>query len=118
MNPQQTQQSNPQPTESQTAPDPSKAATQSAASLSFATHLMGQMMQHQNPSQASQEPQSEPEQSQEPKEDTEKADLAKEFTSFKDEVEGMIKSQIGDLKREIQTALTEDESEKPNEPSV
>lgn len=84
--------------------------SQAAASLSFATHLQGQLMAHQSPpvvpQEATQRAQNAPGQEMEPKD--EETDMTKEFSSFKEEIQGMIKSEIGDLKREIEMALAED----------
>jgi hypothetical protein len=93
--------------------DPTQKANSAAASLAFATHLQTQMLQHQAPQTTPQTPETAPKTEDKPKveEDTTKPDLAKELSSFKIEIEGMIKSQIGDLKREIQTALNENPDE-------
>lgn len=120
MNPQQNQASSPQP---QTPPsmgqfpnthasqDPTQGANQAAASLAFATHLQTQMMQHQAPPKPSPtSPQNAPGQEQNQNTtDTKDTDISKELTDFKKEIEGMITSQIGDLKREIQTALSDEQ---------
>lgn len=104
--PQQTQAANPQ--------DPSKGASQAAANLGFINTMQEHLLQHKankNKPVASQAPQEAQGQEKEPKGDkTEQPDIAKELTAFKTEIEGLLDSKLGDLKREIETALTEEDA--------
>lgn len=113
MNPNEPQMNNPQ----QPVASVDKA-NQSAASLAFATNLQNQLLQHQSP-QAPQMPQNAPStQTQETvKEPTKEekpqggANLSEELTSFKKEIEGMLDSKLGDIKRELESIMAEEKDE-------
>ena len=105
------------------APSPEQKANKAGANLGFINTLQQHLLQYkakQNaPKTAPQTPETAPKTDETAKteEDTNKPDLAKELTSFKTEIEGMIKSQIGDLKREIELALNDNEEPKAQENS-
>lgn len=135
MNPQQQMQHpqitlNPvQPTPGQNIPtqDPTQAGNQAKANLGFINTMQEHLLQYKHgnqaqkqPVEAPQKPQNAPGQEKTPKQDNpaeEKkepssgADMAKEFAGFKTEIEGLLDSKIGDLKREIEMALKEDDKE-------
>lgn len=98
-----------QPQNQASSPQPEKGANNAAASLAFATHLQTQMMQHQNPKAPEISPQSMPEGDTEEKKEP---NLTEELTKFKTEIEGLLDSKLGDLKREIETALQDEPDEK------
>lgn len=100
----------PQPTQPQMNGD------QAAASLAFATHLQGQMLQHQNPIEAPVDPQNAPgqEKPQNSEKDQQKQtdDLKKEMTAEIDKkLEEMKKGIADEIKADIKTALEEDAKE-------
>ena len=101
--------------------DPVQKANQAKANLGFINTMQQHLLEYKSGGKkAPQSPNSAPgqengqETTNEPK-DENKPDLAKELSSFKIEIEGMIKSQIGDLKREIQSAMESEEPTKDNE---
>lgn len=114
-NPQQNQIPDPQV-------DPTKGANQAAASLAFATHLSTQMLQHQAP-QAPVDSQNAPGQEQPPKQDNHSEDkkepnITEELTKFKTEIEGLLDSKLGDIKRELETIMSEEKDENTEEPKT
>jgi hypothetical protein len=101
MNPQNTQENNPQAT-----------ANNAAASLAFATHLSTQMMQHQNPSQVSPE---EPEENPETNQEDSIKKIEEDVDALKKEVKGSkVSQEIENIRSELE-ALLKDEGEEPNE---
>lgn len=86
-------------------------ANQAAASLSFATHLQTQMLQHQAPppqqGQSQEGGQKDPNAEEEKKE----PNISEELTKFKTEIEGLLDSKLGDLKREIETELSKEDDQ-------
>lgn len=108
----------PQP-QGQEVQDPTKSANQAAGNLGFINTMQEHLLQHKAsknvPPQASQEPKTAPQQEQKPKQDNpveekKEPNMAEEFTNFKKEIEGLLDSKLGDLKREIESALTEEDS--------
>lgn len=116
MQPQQIQDSSIMQSGQPSQQDLVQKTNQAKASLGNATNLMTQMLQHQIP-QAPQKSETAPGSTQEPKQDNSTEDkkepnIAEELTKFKTEIEGMLDSKLGDLKREIETELSkEDEQE-------
>lgn len=113
MNPTTNQQQNQQasPQAGQQGQDPTIKANQAAASLSFATHLSTQLMQHKNPKQeeAPQETQQEePKQEADPK----VAELETKVSEMEKKMEETVNKKFEELKQTITDALSEDEQVK------
>ncbi len=107
MQPEQSQQSQQNGQEQKTS--------QSAANLGFINTMQEHLLQYKAGKNAPSKPQNAPQQEQTPKQDNsveekKEPNLAEEFTKFKTEIEGLMDSKLGDLKREIESALSEEES--------
>lgn len=100
--------------------DPIKEANHAAASLSFATNLQDQMLQHQNPVQkqtqtASTSPQNAPGQEQTPEYDP-ISKLVKEVDELRKEVKGKVADEeINKIRDELESLLKDESNEQPNE---
>lgn len=97
--------------------DPSKATNQAAANLGFINTMQEHLLEHTANKNRPASPQNAPQSTQEVKQDnpTEgkkelktEPNMAEEFTKFKTEIEGLMDSKLGDLKREIETALQDE----------
>lgn len=97
---------------------PEQKANQAAASLAFATHLSTQMMQHQNPPLAPQEPQNAPGQEEipetapEPQENKAIEDLISKVEDLKKEIDKTsMRSEVESIRKELEALLTEDDGQ-------
>lgn len=84
------------------------------ASMGIATRLNEQLMQHQAPPQPQQgQPQEGEPKDPNTEEEKKEPNMTEEFTKFKTEIEGLLDSKLGDLKREIETELSKDDDQTP-----